>query len=224
MNKFINFSVLILIICILLGDVFYILTDSLLVKSLTSLGFVLIGVLGLIFAFKNKSNNKKFIIVMLLGLIFAMLGDIVLEIEFIIGAILFAVGHVFFFISYCFLKEFSWKEILVSSFIFIPATALILFLPIFDFGGLLMKIICVAYAIIISFMTGKAISNYVKLKNKLTLVIMIGSILFLFSDLMLLFNVFSNISKIFGYLCLITYYPAEILLAISLFLTKKSNN
>jgi len=204
--------------------VFYILTDSLLVKSLTSFGFVLIGVIGLCCELKNKTSNKKFCIIMFLGLFFAMLGDIVLELEFIVGALLFAVGHVFFFVAYCTLRKFKLKELIPCALIFVPATLLILLLPIFDFGGVLMQVVCVIYAIIISFMTGKAIVNYVKIKNVFSLMIMVGSVLFLFSDLMLLFNVFSNVSKVFGYLCLGTYYPAECILATSLLIKNKTND
>ena len=45
--------------------------------------------------------------------------------------------------------------------------------------------------------------------------------LFFFSDLMLLFDVFANMPKIFDYLCLITYYPAEFLLALTILLQSK---
>lgn len=79
-----------------------------------------------------------------------------------------------------------------------------------------MEIVCIAYALIISLMVGKAISNYVQTKTKLSLVILVGSCLFYFSDFMLVFNVFADISEIFGVLCLSTYYPAEILLAYSI--------
>ena len=222
MNKIVNFGVLFLIFCVLVGDLFFILESSLLIKSLSSFGFVLIGLISLLYFSKQNVTIKKFTIMMLIGLIFAMFGDIVLEIDFIIGAILFAIGHVFYFVAYCCLNKFLWNDLLIGASIFIPATLIILFLPIFDFGGALMQLLCVVYAIIISCMTGKAISNYIKLKNFLTLILMIGSCLFLFSDLMLLFTVFCNISKVFRYLCLISYYPAEILLALSLFINKKN--
>lgn len=222
MNKIVNFGVLFLIFCVLVGDLFFILESSLLIKSLSSFGFVLIGLISLLYLSKQNVTIKKFTIMMLIGLIFAMFGDIVLEIDFIIGAILFAIGHVFYFVAYCCLNKFLWNDLLIGASIFIPATLIILFLPIFDFGGALMQLLCVVYAIIISCMTGKAISNYIKLKNFLTLILMIGSCLFLFSDLMLLFTVFCNISKVFRYLCLISYYPAEILLALSLFINKKN--
>lgn len=209
-------------ILILIGDVLYMTVGGLLTKSLTSAGFVTLGLINLVFALKAKTPDKKFAIVLTIGLFFAMLGDIILEIEFVIGALLFAVGHIFFFISYCTLKKFHPKDLIIGSVIFVLCLLLILFLPIFDFGGILMQVVCIVYALIISLMVSKATMNYIREKNLLHLIVMIGSILFMFSDLMLLFNVFANASRVFEILCLSTYYPAEILLAFSISKTKKS--
>ena len=221
MKKFFNILNLILISFVLVGDIFYILYGTLLIKTITSIGFVLIGATNLVFAIKNKAGNLKFCVFMVVGLTFAMLGDVVLEIEFIVGAILFAVGHIFYFVSYCMLLKFKWQDLIYGVVIFVPATLVILLAPIFNFESVLMQIVCIIYAIIISIMTGKAISNFVCEKSILNTILMIGSVLFLFSDLMLSFNVFSNVSRIFGILCLATYYPAECFLGYSLFKTKK---
>ena len=79
-----------------------------------------------------------------------------------------------------------------------------------------MKGVCCAYAFIISFMVGKAISNLLKEKNSTNKIIVIGSILFFISDLMLMLNKFGNIPGT-SYLCLGTYYPGQFILAFSLF-------
>lgn len=222
MKKNYNLINLFLIVAILIGDVFYITTDLVWVKAITSLAFVALGGVNLWFAFKAQTQHKKFCIIMLVGLFFAMLGDIVLEFEFIIGALLFAIGHVFFFVAYCNISKFEWKDLIYGSIIFVPATLLITLAPIFDFGGALMEVVCVVYALIISCMTGKSIANFVKEKSALNLIIMIGSILFTFSDIMLLFNVFANLHVIFGILCLATYYPAECVLAYSILHSKNA--
>ena len=91
-----NKKLIIILNCILLalifaGDVLYIVFGDLWLKGLTSAFFVLLGVINLIYAIKNKSNKQKFSIILVIGLIFAMLGDIILNIHFISGAILFAV-------------------------------------------------------------------------------------------------------------------------------------
>ena len=223
-----NKKLIIILNCILLalilaGDVLYIVFGDLWLKGLTSAFFVLLGVINLIYAIKNKSIKQKFSIILVIGLIFAMLGDIILNIHFISGAILFAVGHVFFFMSYCFLQKFSWKDLLFGAIIFIPSVLVITLVPIFDFGGVLMEIVCVMYALIISLMVGKAISNLIRERNLLNLIIVLGSVLFFFSDLMLLLDVFGNLPVV-GILCLATYYPAEFLLAHSIYIGAGENH
>ena len=84
-----------------------------------------------------------------------------------------------------------------------------------------MQILCCIYAFVISIMVGKAIANFIKEKSQLNLIILLGSILFFFSDFMLLFNVFADVGRIFSVLCLATYYPAEFLLAYSILKNKK---
>ena len=221
MKKTWNILNIILIFAVCVGDIFYMIyNDSLLIKSLTSAGFVILGIINLIFALKNNSYKKRFAIIMLIGLTVAMLGDIVLELHFILGAGLFAIGHVFYFIAYCNLIPFKWKDLIYGAIIFIPATLFIIFAPFFDFGGIIMELVCIIYAVIISCMVGKSISNYIQDKCLLHLIILIGSVLFMFSDFMLLLNVFADLPRVIGILCLASYYPAECILAYSLLLTK----
>lgn len=205
---------------IVIGDLFYTIFGGLWLKGLTSFGFVAMGAVNLVAAFKTE--YRKFAIIMLIGLVFAMLGDIVLNIEFMYGAILFAIGHVFYFVAYMKLSKFKWTELLYAACIFVPCALIILFLPIFNYGSDMLKYLCVVYALVISLMTGRAISNYVQNKSTPALIIIIGSALFCFSDLMLLFDAFANVSAIFEILCLATYYPAQILLAYSIFSYSKN--
>ena len=67
-------------------------------------------------------------------------------------------------------------------------------------------------------MVGKALSNFVASRNLQNLIILLGSVLFFISDLMLLLGKFANLPIIVDVLCLVTYYPAEILLALSILL------
>lgn len=213
-------SNIILTLWILAGDVCYIVFGGLVIKSLTSALFVVLGAVNLSYVIFSQNKALKFPIVMLTGLVFAMSGDIVLEVEFIVGAALFAIGHIFYFVSYCFLQRFKWLDLVYGAVIFVPAVLFITLAPIFDFGGVLMEVVCVIYAIIISCMVGKSISNFVSKRSLQNLIVMLGSILFFFSDLMLLLNVFADLPRVVGILCLATYYPAECLLAYSIFLHK----
>lgn len=195
-------------------------------KTIASILFVACGVVNFVWAFKLEKNSKSFGWLMLIGLIFACIGDILL-IEsslFIYGAISFAIGHVFFLAAYCTLCKLNWKDVLIALGIFAVALVVILALPVFEFGSMLP--IVIVYAFVISCMMGKSISNFVFAKeNKAQhFIIMLGSILFFLSDLMLLFNVFSNIVApymIFDKICLILYYPAEIILACSIYYSNR---
>lgn len=211
LNIFLTLAILSIDICfIMLGRAY-------IFKTLASVLFVFCGMINFVFILKSKEErNKMFKYFMLTGLVFACLGDILLIDFFIVGAIFFAIGHVFFFVAYSVLHKLNWRDLILSLIIF-GISLIVVFVPkIFDFIGMLP--IVVVYALIISFMLGKSISNFFENKYKIeNLIIMVGSILFFLSDLMLLFNVFSNISNVFDILCLSLYYPAEIMLAVSIY-------
>lgn len=211
---FISLSIL-LIILIINGDIFYIIYDKIWIKSITSAGFVILGLLCLIQILLNKEKMLKFPIIMFVGLIFAMLGDIILNIQFITGAALFAIGHIFYFVSYCFILRLQWRDAIPGAVIFVCAILFITLAPIFDFS-VSMEVVCAIYAFIISFMVGKSISNVARKKNVRNILIVTGSCLFFFSDCMLLLNVFADLGKVVSVLCLTTYYPAQIILALSI--------
>lgn len=208
-----------LILAVILGDICYITLGGLAIKATTSIFFVLLGLVNLTYVIIAK-QPLKFPIIMTIGLFFAMLGDILLNIEFIIGAILFAVAHVWYFIAYTCTQKFKPRDLIYGIAIFVPAVIFILCMPFLDFGSLLMKIIVVCYALIISLMVGKSLSNLVQQPTRQNILIVIGSVLFFFSDLMLLLNVFGDLSRVFDVLCLATYYPAECLLATTIYTQK----
>ena len=186
------------------------------IKTLDSVLFVLCGVVNLIFLYKYKKEESIYkAFILLAGLSFACVGDIVLISNFVLGAIFFGVGHIFFVIFFYSLNGFNYKDILISLGIFIVCLLLIFLLPVFDFGNFLLVVIF--YALIISFMLGKAASNYINTKLPCNLILFIGAGLFFFSDFMLVFDRFTNLGEVFGLLCLATYYLAEFLLAMSIY-------
>lgn len=213
--KFIVFIVnIVLLLALIAMDVVYIIKGTLTIKGVTSAIFVVIGLVNLGLAIKEKVE-LKFPIIMMIGLVFAMLGDVLLEVEYIVGALFFAIGHIFFFVSYIFLNSFSWKDLIYGAVIFLPSMLFIVLAPIFEFDGVLMELVCVIYALIISSMVGKAVANLVKERSILNIIITIGSIMFFLSDLMLLLGTFASLPVV-GIICLALYYPAEFLLAFSI--------
>ena len=212
---------IILAVAILVMDVcLIVLGNAYVFKSIASALFVVSGISNLVFAIMAKEErNKLFKYFMTIGLVFACIGDILLidGAYFIEGAIFFAIGHVFFFVGYSLLQKLCWRDLIIGLIIFAIALVVILAVPVFEFQNMLA--IVIVYAFIISFMLGKAISNAFSKEYKIgNLIILIGSLLFFLSDLMLLFNVFTNFdTNVFSILCLALYYPAEILLACSIY-------
>lgn len=204
-----------------ISDVFYALYGGLWLKGVTSSGFVIIGIINLIYVMLTKGKDIKFAVFMLVGLVLSLIADIVLNIEFMIGAVIFALAHVVYIVAYSFICKINWKDFIPAVIIFVPSVFIVTLVPLFDFGGVLMEVICALYALVISCMVGKAISNYTRDKKVSNLLIIIGSALFFISDLMLLFDVFAEVSSsvalIFDTLCLATYWPAQIILAYSIF-------
>ncbi len=214
---------IILALAVFTGNYFYLTEGGLLLKGLCSSGFALMGAVNLIYAFITRAENKRYSISLAIGLIFACLGDIFLGFDFVLGASLFAIGHICYFISYCTLYPIRKADLAVSGVIFAAAGIFVLFCPLLNFPNAVMQIVCVVYALIISLMVGKAVSNFIKERNLLTATILIGSVLFFFSDLMLVFDWFMGIGRIAGLLCMSTYYPAECILAFSSWLNTKTS-
>lgn len=212
----------IMLTLILIFDVWYMFGGGLFAKSIASIMFVGAGIINLVSCIKNKVN-LKFPKWMIVALTCAMLGDILLVLNFYVGTAVFAIGHIFYFVSYCMLEKINRKDLICGISIFTFALSIILFTPFLNFGSTLMEGVCCTYALIISFMVGKAISNLLKEKNPTNVTIAIGCILFFISDFMLMLNMFGNIPGT-NYLCLGTYYPGQFVLALSLFIYASTNS
>lgn len=186
-------------------------------KTISSVLFVLCGLFNLLYCVKTKMiSNLKFMVFMFAGLFFAMLGDILLIDFFVVGALLFGIGHILFLAGFCMLSKIHWQDFVVAGGIFIIALLVIFLYPNFEFNGML--VVAVAYALVISLMLGKAGANLrLKQNRTLNVIIFIGALMFFLSDLMLLFNVFASAPYLFDILCLVLYYPGEFILAFSIY-------
>jgi len=192
-------------------------------KTISSLIFVIGGLVNFIFLLKAGAKNKgykRFAVFMLIGLMFAMIGDILLieSHTFIIGAASFAIGHVLFFVGYLNLNKFNLRDLVCSLCLFAMCMLVITLYDGFVFEGIMLYVV-IAYALIISLMLGKSFSNlFVKnISLSSRIIIFIGSLMFFLSDMCLLFYIFGGAAKIFDVFCLLLYYPAEFVLANSIF-------
>ncbi|MBQ7761577.1 MAG: lysoplasmalogenase [Clostridia bacterium] len=185
-------------------------------KCICSSGFAILGFINLGFAVASKRKGVSFFILMTSGLAMAMLGDVIIKYSFVLGATIFALGHILFVIAYCFLEGMRWLDYVIIGILTTGSIAFLLLYPQLTFDNPLFKVVCVVYAIIICCMLGKATGNFIRKRNAITLVIAVGSILFFFSDLMLLLDWFVGIWQWTDHACMGSYYPALCMLAISM--------
>lgn len=183
------------------------------IKITASVFFMLAAAVNLIYALKYFPDNKLPSVILTVGVFFAMSADIAINLNFIAGAAIFALGHICYFIAYSLMQKPRPTDFIPAIIIFIPIVLFMMFSPLLDFGSVMMKIIGISYAVIICIMTGKAIMNFIRIKNRFNLILALGSVLFLISDIMLLMAYFSKIDFPFSNFCLALYYPGQCLIA-----------
>lgn len=191
---------------------------TILLKTLASLFFVLTGVYG----YRRGKGRRLFSKPVLIALLCSMAGDVLLALDrtqgifFVLGVVGFAGAHVMFSLAFCRVCAVRKTE-LVWTFVVFVQLVLLLALGNFDFHGLLPVLI--GYAAVISFMTVKALSfwNCRQGQKKVAALIMCGGVLFLFSDIVLLFWLFGiGMPKEVQSVNWILYYVAQGCLAASL--------
>ena len=186
-------------------------------KCICSAAFASLGIINLLFAITTSQEDLKFFIMMSVALVFAMLGDVFINKSFAVGAGFFALGHVGFAVAYSFLQGFDPRDVIIVGVIFLATASFLLFAPCVDFGSKKIKWICLSYSFIISIMLGKAMANLICQVNAVNALISAGSLLFFFSDLMLVLNWFVGVGRWAGNACMGTYYPALCILAFSMY-------
>ena len=201
---------------VLIGLVWYLNHGSLMMKAITCATFVLLSGVNFVYALISGAG-KKYASVMFAGAVFGWLGDVTLGVNFVLGAGLFAVGHILYAAAFYAISPVRKSDILLTGAILIGTAALILLYPKFDFGGALMQGVCLVYGLIISCMVGKAVSGGIREKTLPMIIMAAGSVLFYFSDLMLVLRWFADAPRLAGDLCLMTYFPAQGLLSASIY-------
>ena len=196
------------------GDLLYLNFGGLWLKGLTSFGFFLQGA-GNHWMGRGMASREEqaFSRRMVWGLGLCFVADIIINLEFMSGAVIFALGHVLFLLAYRRLAPMGRQDLKIGQLIFAVSLCVLLGLPVLDFGSGLMKLVCILYALVISLMVGKAVGNHLRLEQRRTLVLAVGSVLFFLSDFMLLLDIFADAPRIAIWLCLLFYYPAQCLLA-----------
>lgn len=216
MNKFCRGANGLLLVTTAVSCVCYDIFGGLWLKALTASWFALLGLVNLSLCLREKKTGRGFVFLLTLGLLVCMTADVVLGFDFLMGAVIFALGHVLYILAYCRLEKPAVGDLLPAGVIFL-GTALLLMMPMFDFGGAVMEAVCWVYGAIISCMVGKAFANYRRSRGRVTGLLLLGSGMFFFSDLMLVLCWFAGAPQITDSLCLFTYFPGQAVLAHALY-------
>ena len=191
-------------------------------KGLASLVFVVVAALSFIF-----TESNFFVIMIFIGLCFDALADVVFNLRFafkkiekfsfISGTFLFFTGHVFYLIALIPQVEKVWLYFIIAL-VYTAVTQVFIWLT--------MKNICTGYKIYgavyifsVSSMTAMGIGNSIINNNVVGfLLFAIGAVLFLISDMLLIFNSFRE-KKVYSLrvISLLAYYTAQLLIATGLY-------
>lgn len=186
---------------------------SILLKTLASLMFVLLAIR----LYKGRA------LLVIIALSFDMLGDFVMilrnkfrkykDLIFVLGTLSFFIAHILYS---TYLIKLNPKCIPLGLFfnVILYLGVALYFLKTLDVHGK-MKMLGACYLLIIMFTSGLAISNYINISSYANLVLMIASIIFICSDLILMIHKFNKNTK--NYLQItyrVLYYISQLLLAI----------
>jgi len=155
------------------------------------------------------------------GLLFSLGGDIALmftsERSFLAGLVLFLIAHILYSIGFTWFNGILWQDfIFVLPVLVIGSAAIYAFL----YPGLgKMKIPVSLYVLVITFMVWRAVSTLFGTTFSPLQAILItdGAILFYLSDVILAFGEFKPPFYCARTLNLLTYYAAQLLIALSTF-------
>lgn len=216
-KKYFFITNIILFVCAIICLIFYDIFGSLWLKGFTSSWFVILGLVNLIYAKKMKTEHFRFLLLIETGLIFGMCADILLGVWFIGGILSFALGHIMYVIAFYTLEKFSKKDVLFILPIAVISMYIVAGTPYIQIDDPLLKKLLLGYAVIIACMLGKAISNVFENKSLSRKLMLIGCTMFWFSDIVLAFDMFGESSRLTWILCSYVYWPAQCILAFSLF-------
>lgn len=199
---------------------------KLLTKAAASLLFLLTAVLAALTPTAG-ANTPGYTTLMLLGLVFGFVGDVLLESQavfpkkqrllFVAGLASFLLGHVFYIIVFARLAPVGWLHFAVAAIVFALVMALKAAFKV-DPGKMLIPVM--AYVAVISLMVGFAVGAYVAAPGQLTMLVLVGALLFLVSDALLAYIYFGPKKvKPLRACNLSFYYAAQILLALTILIS-----
>lgn len=158
---------------------------------------------------------SKYKILIVIGILFSLAGDIFLMLpsdQFLIGLICFLITHICYIVAFLLASRFgrpSWPYVLLA------LIAIAIFELVSRGIDAKMKLPVAIYAAALSLMTAQALARRLQLKTKSSELAAIGAFLFLISDTTLAYDRFVTGLIAAHAIILSTYYAAQLLIALS---------
>ena len=194
---------------------------AVILKGLAALCFVIIGFLGSSQVVMEFDFAKKITI----GLLFGLLGDVCLNLRFVlknfgqkiflIGILMFLIGHILYLVALIPFAVKLWTCIAIGA---VLAAALLTYIFLTMKVKIAFKIFGVFYLGAVIIMTVIALGIAIFAPNPKAIVYAVGAVLFTASDIVLIFNTFSGVTKFSLRITnLSLYYLGQLLIAGCLF-------
>lgn len=191
-------------------------------KGLAAACFVTIGIIGYV-----TKTTDSFGLKLMIGLIFGMIGDILLNLRFVVpeekgqkvfllGIVSFLIGHILYLAALIPLTEHTLACVIIGC---VLAAALLTYIfKTMEFKKAF-KIFGIFYLGAVIIMTVIAIDVAIVVKDVRSIEYAIGAVLFMLSDVVLIFNTFSGKTRFSMRITnLSLYYLGQTLIALCLFL------
>lgn len=191
-------------------------------KGLAALCFVIVGVTGYV-----TRTNDSFGMKLMIGLVFGMIGDILLNLRFVVGEekgqkvfllgiVSFLIGHILYLAALIPVAAHAGACAVIGA---ILAAALLAYIFKTMDVKLAFKIFGVFYLGAVIIMTVMAIDAAIATQTIRSIEYAIGAVLFMVSDIVLIFNTFSGTSRFSMRITnLSLYYVGQMMIALCLFL------
>lgn len=199
----------------------FVLADVL--KGLAALMFVTIGLIGYI-----KFTTDSFGLKIVIGLVFGLVGDVLLNLRFVSekygqkfflgGIVAFLVGHILYLAALIPLTNTLLVDVIIGA---VLAIVLLIYIFITLKPKMVFRIFGVFYLGAVIIMTVIGVHLAFVTGNTHDIVYAVGAVLFMVSDIVLIFNTFSGVTRFSLRITnLSLYYIGQLLIAGSLFLIR----
>ena len=197
---------------------------ALLYKTLTS--FLFISVAFASFMVNPGKGVAEFAMLIMMGLICGLIGDILLDLKIMYkessslyqhgGMVAFLVGHLFYLAALIIYFSFNWTPVVIALVLAIIIAGVSKFIFKFNFAE--HSINTYAYSFILSYMMTQACYAAITQNfSACTVLLSVGAILFLLSDLVLVMTYYDNKdSRPYIAVNHILYYAAQFTIALSI--------